>query len=50
MLDSPRSTTFPVSGSTLVGVVVVDSPSSPFCTITSGDPGSNVGSNSRIVL
>ena len=50
VVGSPRSTTSPVSGSTLVGVVVVDSPSSPFCTITSGEPGSRVGSNSRIVL
>ena len=50
VVGSPRSTTSPVSGSTLIGVVVVDSPSSPFCTITSGEPGSRVGSNSRIVL
>ena len=50
VVGSPRSTTSPVSGSTLVGVVVVFSPSSPFCTITSGEPGSRVGSNSRIVL
>ena len=30
VVGSPRSTTSPVSGSTLIGVVVVDSPSSPF--------------------
>ena len=45
-VGSPLPTLSPVNGFFVVGVVIVFSPFSPFCT-TSSVPGSNFGSNSR---
>ena len=45
-VGSPSPTLSPVNGFFVVGVVIVFSPFSPFCT-TSSVPGFNFGSNSR---
>ena len=47
-VGSPSPTFSFVNGFFVVGVVIVFSPFSPFCT-TSSVPGANFGSNSRFV-